>query len=195
MSNTQTSVFGRRRGGLAPARGHEYVPAGQPIVNGFTSFDNAAEYSESSPTTNVIKRPVKGARFLSGIVDYIIIGFIGSGTLGAILGISAATLTSATITSDILNLYLGMAIMSLLYGTIMEACFQGTVGKMATGTVVVNEDGSAMSFGKVLGRNLAKFVSMMIPFGISYFMVLWTKDNQTLHDMMVKSYVYRKAKS
>jgi len=84
--------------------------------------------------------------------------------------------------------------MSLVYGIVMEAFFQGTVGKLATGTVVVNEDGSAMSFGKVVARNFAKFISLIVPLGIAYFMVLWTKNNQTLHDMIAGTFVYPKAK-
>ena len=196
MTNTQTPVFGRRRGGLAPAKGYEYTPAvGYFAGQNSVSFD-VDETSGNSSSAEVIKKPVKGARFLSGIVDYILVCIVGSGILSVFLGISATTLAApAQAGPAILKLYLGMAIMSLVYGIVMDACFQGTVGKLATGTVVVNEDGLAMSFGKVVARNFAKFISLIVPLGIAYFMVLWTKNNQTLHDMIAGTFVYCKAKS
>ena len=191
MSNIQTPVFGRRSGGLAPSKGYEYVPAvGQLTTQRPVNFSDTAEYQGASSTVDVIKKPVKGARFLSGIVDYIVVAVIGGGILGVFLGLTPTNITGPII----LKLYLGLGIMSFLYGVIMESRFQGTFGKLATGTVIVNEDGSALSFGKVVARNFAKFISLIVPLGISYFMVLWTKDSQTVHDMIAGTFVYRKAK-
>ena len=69
---------------------------------------------------------------------------------------------------------------------------QGTVGKLATGTVVVNYDGQRMSFGQAVKRNLAKNISFIVPLYIGYLMVLFTKKNQSLHDKIADTLVYRK---
>jgi len=133
-------------------------------------------------------KPVKGLRFLSGIIDFIVI-MVFAGILGVIMGLTPENMNGGTIG----KFYFNFAIICFIYGFGMEASTcRGTVGKVMTGTVIVNKDGSPMSIGKALGRNLAKGVSMCVPFYIPYLMVLWTRQNQSLHDLMAGTLVYKK---
>lgn len=197
-SYAQQPSFGRRQGGMAPPNRYSQAEqTGQSAVRGQANFQTPPAYAGAnhnvsagqSSGAQVIKRPVKGARFLSGLVDYFLVMVIGGGIIGVLQGFSLSNLA----VPELIKFYGALAIMSFLYGLVMEARFQGTVGKIVTGTVVVNEDGSPMSFGKVFGRNLAKFVSFIVPLYIAYLMVLWTKNNQTLHDIIAGTFVYPKA--
>lgn len=141
----------------------------------------------ASPAT-----PVKGLRFASGLIDYIFLTVFGSLTVGGYMAVkSLRTGAEPHMTLPIFGM---MILIWISYGFVMEASkFQGTVGKILTGTVVVNEDGSALSIGQVIGRNFGKILSTVVPFCIPYFMVLFTESNQSLHDKMCRSFVYKKS--
>lgn len=76
----------------------------------------------------------------------------------------------------------------LLYYIAMEGCFGFTVGKLVTGTRVVNEQGSKPRWSQVVGRSLARF----IPF--EAFSVLFSNENERRgwHDSLSKTYVVRR---
>jgi uncharacterized RDD family membrane protein YckC len=57
-----------------------------------------------------------------------------------------------------MNDYLLGFIILLIYYVPQEAFSGRTLGKMITGTKAVNEDGSKLTFGKVLGRTLCRFI-------------------------------------
>jgi len=185
----QPRAFGKLQGtGVAMPRQYQapqaYSPTQAPTQHNFQHSNTAQpSYGDTSSA-----RPVKGLRFLSGIIDYFIVCVVFGGFVGVFQGFTLETLNGPAL----IKLYGTMAIVSFLYGLLMESHYQGTVGKLATGTVIVNKDGSPMSFGQAIGRNLGKFVSMIVPLYIPYLMVLWTKDNQSLHDKMAGTVVYRK---
>jgi uncharacterized RDD family membrane protein YckC len=75
------------------------------------------------------------------------------------------------------------------YFTVMESSSrQATLGKMALGIVVTDIDGKRISFGRAVGRNLSKIISMIILY-IGYFMIAFTQKKQGLHDIMANCLV------
>jgi hypothetical protein len=46
-----------------------------------------------------------------------------------------------------------------------------------------DEDGKPLTFGRSFGRNLAKIASALT-IGFGFFMALWTKKRQALHDQL-----------
>ncbi len=62
-------------------------------------------------------------------------------------------------TMRLVGMILGIVIL-LLYFVVMEGAFGLTIGKLLTGTRVVNAAGGKASFGQIIGRSCAR----MIPF-------------------------------
>jgi uncharacterized RDD family membrane protein YckC len=78
----------------------------------------------------------------------------------------------------------------LLYFVLMESSArQATLGKMAVGIKVGNENGEQISFANALGRYFAKILSSIILF-IGYMMAGWDSKKQALHDKLANTYVY-----
>jgi uncharacterized RDD family membrane protein YckC len=71
--------------------------------------------------------------------------------------------------------------MYTLYYILMEQFTGKTIGKMMTGTHVINQNGEKASFGQIVGRSFAR----LIPFNALSF--LFTKVGW--HDSLSKTYV------
>jgi uncharacterized RDD family membrane protein YckC len=81
---------------------------------------------------------------------------------------------------------IGIAAM-LLYYIPMESLFGFTIGKLVTGTRVVNADGGRPRWGQIVGRTFARF----IPF--EPFSLLFSSDERRgWHDSLPGLYVVRK---
>jgi len=138
-------------------------------------------------------RPVKGLRFLSGLIDLVLVILlyfvlmIIFAAMGMFIGGEALSDAASML---VLFSYVGVC---FAYGLLMESSrFQGTLGKILTGTVIVNKEGGRISFGQALGRNFGKWLTYLIPLMIGYLMVLFTEKGQSLHDMMAGTLVYKK---
>ncbi len=68
---------------------------------------------------------------------------------------------------------------------------QATVGKLAVGLFVTQENGEGISFGQASGRFFGKIVSSLI-LCIGFMMAGWTSRKQALHDIMAGTFVHRK---
>ena len=108
-------------------------------------------------------RPVEvasqGKRFLNYLLDQVILYIVNSG-IGFVLGFAMAASSGPDAVEDVPMLIfyaIGIGV-SLCYFILFEAMFGRSIGKMATGTRVVNEDGSPPSFGQVVGRTFARFI-------------------------------------
>lgn len=89
---------------------------------------------------------------------------------------------------------LGLHITAILYHAIMESSkYQGSLGKKMLDIKVVNYRENRISFGQGFLRNISKFPSIWI-LGLGFLMPLWTKDEQTLHDIISKCYVVEQKK-
>ncbi|MDA2913784.1 RDD family protein [Acidobacteriia bacterium AH_259_A11_L15] len=81
----------------------------------------------------------------------------------------------------------------LLYFAFMESSsWQATLGKKALSLMVTDSDGNRLSFGRALGRNLAKIVSSLTLL-IGYLMAGFTQKKQALHDMIAGCLVVKRA--
>ena len=65
------------------------------------------------------------------------------------------------------------------------------MGKIALGIQVTDLQGNRVSFGKALGRNVAKILSALILY-IGFIMAAFTAKKQGLHDMIAGTLVVKK---
>jgi uncharacterized RDD family membrane protein YckC len=72
-----------------------------------------------------------------------------------------------------------------------SSSWQATLGKKALGLVVTTVGGEPISFGRALGRNLAKLLSSLILM-IGFLMAGFTAKKQALHDLLADCLVVRK---
>ncbi|MEN2489251.1 RDD family protein [Flavobacterium sp. B11] len=129
-----------------------------------------------------------GARFLNYIIDLFIF-FIILIAIGAMIGILSALfgLTGLAAWMDGLG-DLGWnviaIVVSLVYYITMEALFGRTVGKFATGCIVVDENGKKPDFGTIVKRSLCR----CIPFDALTFL----GGSRGWHDSISETYVVSK---
>ncbi len=123
----------------------------------------------------------RGLRLANLLIDYVCY-FILSALVGAgmVLIWGDAGLSALEQTPDIV---LGVIVMCAYYIP-MEAAWGRTIGKLITGTKVVDEDGRAPSWAAVIKRTLSRF----IPFeAFSFF----GKDARGWHDTISRTYVVK----
>ena len=148
-------------------------------------------------------------RFVAYIIDYILIYAVQSFVAIPILGMIGITFASnvdnmsAMNEGEMVGMLAGMmaaaaatallsTILIVLYFTLMESSkYQATVGKLALGLIVTDENGNKLDMVKALIRNLSKIISSMILL-IGYIMVGFTEKKQGLHDIIAKTLVVRK---
>ncbi|MCP4958610.1 MAG: RDD family protein [Actinomycetia bacterium] len=120
-------------------------------------------------------------RFGAVVLDGIIVG-IPSGIVLSSMG--------GGIAGDALSDLLNIAIVAL-YSILMIGSRGQTVGKMATGIIVVRDGSPApVGYGLAAGRYFAGFLSA-IPCFLGYLWPLWDDKNQTFHDKICSTLVVR----
>ncbi|MFB6365265.1 RDD family protein [Paenibacillus elgii] len=79
-----------------------------------------------------------------------------------------------------------------LYFAIMESSkWRATLGKLAVGSVVVDERNERISFARASGRYWSKLISVCTLY-VGFFMAGFTGKKQALHDIIAKTYVVDK---
>lgn len=76
----------------------------------------------------------------------------------------------------------------LYYAFMESSAKQATLGKMAMGIKVVDENGQRISFARATGRTFSKIISYTILY-FGFFMAAFTKKRQALHDLIATTYV------
>jgi uncharacterized RDD family membrane protein YckC len=123
-------------------------------------------------------------RFVAYVIDNIL--------LSVVFWILVLVLGGIAGDGGVFGAYTLAAIGWLVYYAAMESSSnQATVGKMALGIQVTDLEGNRISFGKALGRNLAKILSALI-FYIGFIMAAFTAKKQALHDMIAGTLVVKK---
>lgn len=90
-----------------------------------------------------------------------------------------------------LGLYFASLFIGVTYTVLMQSSkTQGTLGKMAVGIKVGDENGNRISVLNALGRYLASFLSAIV-LCIGYLMVIWDDKKQGLHDKLAGTYVFK----
>ncbi len=95
-----------------------------------------------------------GKRFGTYIIDSILMILLMVG-LGMVVGYAAADTVVPAFLDQIPGLVFSI-LMALVYYLPQELLFHRTVGKLIFGTKVVKADGSAPSFGQIVGRTLCR---------------------------------------
>ena len=87
-----------------------------------------------------------------------------------------------------------MGMTGLGYFSVLEASsLQATLGKRLLGIKGITTDGQRIGFGRALGRNLAKAISLLILFPLGFLMSGFTLRKQSLHDLIVGCLIVRQS--
>jgi uncharacterized RDD family membrane protein YckC len=123
-------------------------------------------------------------RFVAYIIDSILVSvvfWLAALILGGIAGDGGVIFAYVLGTIGAFVYYAGME----------SSTSQATVGKIALGIQVTDLAGNRISFGRALGRNLAKILSALILY-IGFIMAAFTAKKQALHDMIAGTLVVKK---
>lgn len=83
-------------------------------------------------------------------------------------------------------------VVAWMYCSLMESSgLQATLGKLAIGAKVIDENGRKLTFARATGRFFAKLLSGFL-LGIGYIMVAFDPQKRGLHDKMANTYVVSK---
>jgi uncharacterized RDD family membrane protein YckC len=86
-------------------------------------------------------------------------------------------------------LLLASWLVTLVYTSLLiSSANQATVGKMALGLIVTDEDGGRVSLARAVGRYVAGILNALT-LGIGYLMVIWSPRKQALHDRIAGTVV------
>jgi uncharacterized RDD family membrane protein YckC len=140
-------------------------------------------------------------RFGAMLIDYVVLAIFsslcavlaailfGAGLFGAAFG---SVQSAAMAVTAITGYYLVAMVMNWLYFTLMESSSkQATLGKMALGVIVTDNNGNRISFGRANVRYWSKIISSFI-FFIGYIMAAFTDKKQALHDLIANTFVVDK---
>jgi uncharacterized RDD family membrane protein YckC len=159
-----------------------WISISQEILSSKTSPLNNQNPSEN------LRLASFGTRWCAAIIDGIIM-YISCYIIGFILGF---TLVANGVRDMNLISFLGFTtgvICEWLYHAIMlSSSYQATLGKRAMGILVIDQNGSPITFAQATGRHFGKILSFLTLF-IGFLMAGWTKRKQALHDIMANTLV------
>jgi len=206
MLNSNTS-FGTRQGGLASSyraklNSKQQSSVTRSPVEQSQAYQNLQAYAagtghspwgEGLSAVDSIK-PAVTMRFVSAAIDFIILFVLTMLTMmcfdladgGFSAGGPVRILENYALTMTLVVIWFG-------YGLFFESsAWQGTLGKKLTGLVITDTSGNRIGFVRALGRACGKVLSACVPFYISYIMAGSTKRNQTMHDLIAGTLVFRR---
>lgn len=127
-------------------------------------------------------------RFLAALIDACII-IVPAMILGGLIGIWGMLWDD----SDAITT-LKIQAVSILFGILYEAIFlssgwMATPGKRLLGIKVTDLHGNQISFWRGVGRSSGKLISSILFIG--YIMAAFTKNKQSLHDLMASTFVIK----
>ena len=120
-----------------------------------------------------------GPRFLALLIDAIIIGVVG-GILGVIFRNSPGLSGGVT------------GLLTLAYFIVLEATQGATLGKMALGLRVTRTDGSPISLGESIIRNLLRIIDGLLVYLVGAIFVWTSPLKQRLGDRVAHTVVVRR---
>jgi uncharacterized RDD family membrane protein YckC len=125
-----------------------------------------------------------GIRFVAILIDGILLQIVQ-------IGLSYAIYNAYSFGDESIELTLVGLLIGVVYTAGMQSSkSQATLGKMAVGIKVGNENGERISFLRAVGRYFATFLSTILLF-IGYLMVIWDERKQGLHDKIAGTCVYK----
>jgi uncharacterized RDD family membrane protein YckC len=122
-----------------------------------------------------------GRRFFNFLIDYVVLNVL------VFIVTIAVVIMGGQAAMDVVEANaFAIGVVSLSgYYLVLEASFDRTIGKLVTGTRVVNEQGERPSFPQIAGRTLCRF----IPFEM--LSIFFGTDLRCWHDSLPKTYVIR----
>lgn len=124
---------------------------------------------------------VVGILFIPVLYLFGIIGALFGAGLGAVFGGSEGAAITA-FAAGLLIVFLVALLINWLYYALMERSkLQGSLGKLALGIIVVDENGQRITFDRATRRYFAKYLSALVLF-IGFIMAAFTEKKQALHD-------------
>jgi uncharacterized RDD family membrane protein YckC len=154
-----------------------YLAGGEVVYAGF--WKRAAAYAIDA--------------FVVGIATWIVQMVV----MGMLFGISAGAMTtgdpSAFMAGGVMAMLVGMIVVPILLQMVYYAAFhassrQATLGKMAIGIKVTDDQGHRISFARGVGRYFATILSSLILL-VGYIMAGFTERKRALHDMIASTLV------
>lgn len=132
-----------------------------------------------------------GRRFVAILVDSILLGIV-FGVIGALFGQFHASGGSVSVSLTGVPAVLTFVIF-FLYFIVLEAALGATLGKLLLGIRVVNVDGSRISWGASILRNILRIIDAL-PFAyILGAILIWTSPRkQRLGDRAARTVVVRR---
>lgn len=143
--------------------------------------------------------PGIGARIVAQIIDAVIVGIASSILIVPFFGLSmfnSAALSDpeeagALLGMSMLPIMLISLVAPIIYETLMiSSARQATLGKSIMKIKVVDENGQGLTTGAAAGRTLIKYLSGNFCF-LLWLWPLFNKEEQALHDIIVKDFVVR----
>lgn len=164
----------------------------QPVPRTSTALATTAS-SGTSPKQGVAgtERVGVARRFVAVLIDGVIFFLLGL-LLALITGGAYASSTDGTHTA---GFHLGgggvlvVALLVFVYYVSCEALFGGTVGKLALGLRVVNEDGDPITWGASIVRNLVRIVDGLFFYLVGAIAIWSSPARQRLGDRAAHTYV------
>lgn len=132
-----------------------------------------------------------GRRFVAVLVDSILLGIV-FGVIGALFGQFQVSGGSVSVSLTGVPAVLTFVIF-FLYFIVLEAALGATLGKLLLGIRVVNVDGSRISWGASILRNILRIIDAL-PFAyILGAILIWTSPRkQRLGDRAARTVVVRR---
>jgi uncharacterized RDD family membrane protein YckC len=145
----------------------------------------------TAPANAAVEYAGIGARMVAGLLDSIILAVPIALVFGwgSTPGTGGFTLTVDYTMADAVETLVAW----LYFACLQSGSWQGTIGMHVMGLRVVRDDDhQPISFGRATGRNFAAYLSAFILL-IGYFMILFTKKRQALHDIISGTVVVKDA--
>jgi uncharacterized RDD family membrane protein YckC len=129
---------------------------------------------------------VTGRRVVATLIDGIVLGILGGGTVTTI-GTKAADAGS-----QVTKISTGGTVLLLIYYVLMEGFLGRTVGKMITGIRVVDEaTGNRPGFAAVIIRTLLRIIDGLFGYLVGFIIVTSSVRRRRLGDMAAGTLVVR----
>jgi uncharacterized RDD family membrane protein YckC len=165
------------------------------VVSDVTGGGDALLTGQTTPNPSTIGgTPFQLAEFLprvgAALLDGLFVGLIGCIpnviVFGILFAANANNPENADAVGALANIcsgIIGLVVGAIYYVTLDSSAKQGTWGKQIVGLKVADLEGRRLSVGRAIGRYFAHYLTYCTC-SIGFLLPLFTKNRQTLHDLI-----------
>jgi uncharacterized RDD family membrane protein YckC len=124
---------------------------------------------------------VVGGRIAAQVIDMIVI-FVLAVVVGVLFGLGLQSRG---------GIFLGIIVVTIAYGTVLEGAYGKTLGKMALGIRVVGPAGEDIDYGPAFLRNIPALFGSWLTWIVGIAAIAIDDQNQRLFDQFADTYVVR----